>query len=89
MGTIGRALGKPPSSVFDVLRKQGGIYAAPRCRAAHCLTLAEREEISRGIVAGCSTREMARRLRRIVAQGLQRAWSPEQIAGWVKAHLSG
>jgi IS30 family transposase len=114
-----------------VLQKGGGIYRPPRRRSRRGLTLGEREEISRGIVAGWSTREMARqlqrarstvsreirrnggrqgyraaeaeaaawqralrpkvcklaqhpRLRHIVAQKLQRAWSPEQIAGWLK-----
>jgi IS30 family transposase len=61
---IGRTLGKHASSVFDVLQRQGGIYRAPCSRSARCLTLGEREEISRGIAAAYSVREMARQLGR-------------------------
>lgn len=61
---IGRALGKRASSVFDALQRQGGIYRAPRRRSTGCLTLGEREEISRGIAAGCSIRQIAGQLGR-------------------------
>ena len=131
MQAIGQAIGTSRSSVFNVLERRGGIYAPPRKRSERCLTLGEREEISRGLAAGCSfhwiagrieravstvSREVERnggreryragaadaaawdrahrpkecklarqpRLRRIVAQKLQLAWSPEQIAGWLK-----
>lgn len=52
------------SSVQGVLAATGGIQPAPRCRSRLALTLAEREEISRGLVAGCSIRSIATRLRR-------------------------
>ncbi|MCK0509561.1 IS30 family transposase [Aromatoleum buckelii] len=52
------------SSVQGVLAASGGIQPAPRCRSRLALTLAEREEISRGLVAGCSIRSIATRLRR-------------------------
>lgn len=62
--TIGRALGKPASSVFNVLEKTGGIYPRQRKRSMRCLTLSEREEISIGIAAGLSIREIASRIQR-------------------------
>lgn len=61
---IGRALGKPASSVFNVLEKTGGIYPEQRKRSTRCLTLSEREEISIGIAAGLSIREIAGRIQR-------------------------
>ena len=61
---IGRVLGKPSSCIFAHLRPSGGIRPPPRRRSRLALTLAEREEISRGIVAGRSVRAMARALGR-------------------------
>lgn len=45
---IGRVLGKHSSSIFAHLRPHGGIRPAPRRRSRRVLSLAEREEISRG-----------------------------------------
>jgi IS30 family transposase len=119
------------SSIQPILAATGGIRPALRCRSRLALTLAEREEISRAVVAGHSLRAIAaqlgrapstisreikrnggqewyrasqadqsawdrgrrpktgklaqnRALARIVAGKLQRQWSPEQIAGWLK-----
>jgi len=119
------------SSIQKILAQTGGIRPAQRCRSRLALTLAEREEISRAVVAGYSIRSIAtsidrapstisREIRRNggqgcyrasqadqaawdracrpktckiaehrmlackVAQKLQRQWSPEQIAGWLK-----
>lgn len=52
------------SSVQGVLAETGGITPVPRCRSKQALTLSEREEISRGLVAGCSIRALATQLRR-------------------------
>ena len=129
--SIGRVFGKTSSSIFAHIRPSGGIRPSPRCRSRLALTLAEREEISRGLVHGhslrriaCSLgrapstvgREIARnggsgpyraaasdrrawdrarrpkpcklamhdQLRQAVAAKLERNWSPEQIAGWLK-----
>ena len=111
----------------------GGIKPPARRRSRLALSLAEREEISRGVIAGRSVRAMAEamdrapstisreiarnggrgryraaaadkrawkrslrpklcklainsQLRQSVAAKLERNWSPEQIAGWLK-HL--
>ena len=61
---IGRAFGKPSSSIYFQLAPHGGIRPAPRCRSRLALSLSEREEISRGIVAERSIRSMARLLGR-------------------------
>ena len=57
--SIGRVLGKPSSCIFNHLRPSGGICPAERTRSRLALTLAEREEISRGIVVGQSLRSIA------------------------------
>ena len=56
---IGRAFGKSSSSIYYQLSPDGGIRPAPRRRSRLGLTLSEREEISRGIVAERSIRSMA------------------------------
>ncbi len=61
---IGRAFGKPSSSIYFQLAPHGGIRPAPRRRSRLALSLSEREEISRGIVAERSIRSMARLLGR-------------------------
>jgi IS30 family transposase len=128
---IGRVLGKPSSCIFSHLSVSGGIRPPSRRRSRLALALAEREEISRGLVAGRSVRSMAMALgrapstvsreivrnggsrwyravaadkrawkqalrpkpcklaehgplRQAVAAKLERNWSPEQIAGWLK-----
>ena len=128
-----RALGWSTSGVRGYLERCGGIRPGPRRRSPGRLSLAEREEISRGLAAGLSLRAIAaglgrapstisrevaaqadavgigprrptsrrgrgrrRRkacklatqpaLRAMVAEKLQQEqWSPEQIAGWLKA----
>lgn len=64
MSDIGRALHKHPGSIFTFLAVQGGIVRAPRKRGACTLTSAEREQISRGLAAEQSIREIARELDR-------------------------
>ena len=128
---IGRVFGKPSSCIFNHIKPTGGIKPAARRRSRLALSLAEREEISRGLVAGRTVRAMAAalgrapstvsreiarnggsrhyrattadkrawkkalrpklcklathsQLREIVATKLQRNWSPQQIAGWLK-----
>ena len=61
---IGREFGKPSSCIFNHIRPTGGISPVPRRRSRWALTLREREEISRGLVAGQSIRALARALGR-------------------------
>src|SRR6266545_1622439 len=124
---IGRRLDRRASTVLQALRREGGFAPRARCRASRSLQLLEREEISRGLAADRSIREIARtlgrspstvsreigrnggrqayraaeadaqawrraqrpqrcrlaksaRLKRWVAQKLQRDWSPRQIS---------
>ena len=128
---IGRLFDRPHTSIFKILMKTGGLRPPERKRSRLALTLAEREEISRGLVTGLSMRSIAAglrravstisreikrnggprnyrgvkadkrawaqalrpkpckllreaRLRRAVIIKLERYWSPEQIAGWLK-----
>ena len=64
---IGRAFGKGHGSIRFLLTQRGGIVPAARRRSLRTLTLAEREDISRGIASDLSIRE--------IAKGLQRAAS--------------
>ena len=131
MHAIARLFDRGHSSVQGILVSAGGIRPRERSRSRLSLTLSEREEISRGVVAGQSVRSIAeglgraastvsreinrnggrrvyraskaeqaawdrahrpkicklvenRALARIVAKKLERRWSPEQIAGWLK-----
>ena len=53
---IGRACGKPHNCIRCVLLPSGGIAPTARRRSDLALTLAEREDISRGIASGSSIR---------------------------------
>ncbi|WP_329460742.1 IS30 family transposase [Streptomyces sp. NBC_01497] len=61
---IGRALARPPGSIFTILKANGGYVPAVRKRRPGTLTRAEREEISRGLACGDSMRQIARDLGR-------------------------
>jgi IS30 family transposase len=56
---IGRAFDKPHSSIRCLLLPRGGIPPAVQRRSPRVLTLAEREDISRGIASGSSIRKIA------------------------------
>src|ERR1700692_3920122 len=64
---IGRAFGKDHWSIQFLLSKRGGIAPPVRRRSLRTLTLAEREDISRGIASGSSIREIAKGLQRPVS----------------------
>lgn len=128
---IADALERNKTSIFTQLAACGGYAPQARRRRESALTLADREEISRGIARAESLRSIARRigrpastvcreiarnggaaayravdadehsrrralrpkrcklamyasLRRGVARGLRRDWSPEQISKWLK-----
>ena len=133
---IAQLFDRTHSSVARILRQTGGIRPPKRKRSGRTLSLAEREEISRGVVSGRSLRSIAATLNRapstisreinrnggrpqyranvadkaawerahrpktcklaqnpalarIVASKLQLAWSPRQIAGWLKRTYPG
>src|ERR1700730_6003273 len=67
LNAIGRALGKDKQVIHFLLARHGGIAPPVRLRSGRALTLAEREDISRGIASGCSMRVIAKGLKRAVS----------------------
>jgi hypothetical protein len=55
---IARLFDRNHSSIQGILAETGGIRPAQRCRSRLALTLAEREEISRSVVAGQTIRSI-------------------------------
>jgi IS30 family transposase len=62
--SIARSFDRPSSSIHRQLSRTGGIRPPERTRSLRSLSLVEREEISRGLVAGLSIRTIATRLNR-------------------------
>ena len=93
---IARLFDRGHSSVQRVLGETGGIRPAPRCRSGRSLSLAEREEISRGVAAGQSLRCIAASLgrapstmsREINRNGGRRRYRANKAdeAAWERAH---
>ena len=93
---IGRAFDRPSSSIFGLLAPTGGIRPPPRQRSQLALTLAEREEISRGLASRQSLRAIAIQLGRspsTISRELQRNGGAEDYraveadqAAWDRAH---
>ena len=67
---IARWLGKRGPSVRALVLQSGGVQQHPPRRALRCLGMAEREEISRGVAAGQSWRQIAVRLGRAPVEGV-------------------
>jgi IS30 family transposase len=61
---IARRLGKRGPSVRAFVLQTGGVQRRPPRRAPRCLSMAEREEIRRGVAASDSCRAIAKRLGR-------------------------
>jgi len=61
---IASALDRPYSTVHQQVRTQGGCAPYRRRRSTRVLSLCEREEISRGVSAAHSIRQIARALKR-------------------------
>jgi IS30 family transposase len=79
--TIATALACSLWRVYRVVRHHGGIAPRPRHRARWALSVAEREEISRGIAAHRSVRAMARELGRppsTISREIRRHGGPTQ-----------
>jgi IS30 family transposase len=64
LSQIARQLNRAAATVLGVLRRDGGFAPRIRRRATRALQSHEREEISRGVCAGLSIREIARRVGR-------------------------
>ncbi len=64
LNSIARHFGRSHSSIQGILSRTGGIRPPRRTRSQRALTLAEREEISRGVVGGQSLRSIAASLGR-------------------------
>jgi IS30 family transposase len=93
--TIARLFDRYHSTVCGILSRTGGIQPRPRCRSSLALALTEREEISRGLIAGRSVRAIAltlgrppctisRELRRNGGRTAYRASAADQMA-WQRA----
>ncbi len=93
---IARLFDRSHGSIAGILSRTGGIRPPKRMRSGLALTLAEREEISRGIVAGHSIRSIAlglgrapstvsREIRRHGGRRRYRASKADQAA-WDRAH---
>jgi DNA-binding CsgD family transcriptional regulator len=61
---IARLFDRGHSSIQRILSESGGMRPQQRVRSRLALSLSEREEISRGLVAGCSMRSIAASLGR-------------------------
>ncbi len=64
MSSIGRLFDRSSSSIYPLLERTGGIRPPKRTRSRLALTLVDREEISRGLIAKQSLRSIARSLKR-------------------------
>jgi hypothetical protein len=64
MSSIRRGFDRGSSSIYPLLARTGGIRPPERIRSRFALTLADREEISRGLRAQVSLRSIARSLKR-------------------------
>ena len=93
---IGRVFDRPSSTVFGQLAPTGGICPFPGKRSQLALSLSDREEISRGIIAAKSLRQIATSLNRApstISREIQRnggyhcyrATQADQAA-WDRAH---
>ena len=93
---IARLFDRNHSSIAGILARTGGIRPPQRTRSRLALTLAEREEISRGVVAGQSIRSIADSLgrapstvsREISRNGGRRRYRANKAdqAAWERSH---
>jgi IS30 family transposase len=96
LSSIGRRFNRASSSIHSLLARTGGIRPPKRIRSRLALTLIEREEISRGLIANLSLREIARNLgraastvsREVGRNGgvIQYRATTSDAAAWDRAH---
>ena len=94
--SIARVFDRHHPSIERILRTHGGIRPPERRRSPYALTLAEREEISRGLATACSIHSIAASLNRapstisreITHNGGPRGYRASQAdqATWARAH---
>ena len=88
LNAIGRALGRIAKVVRYEVARTGGISPPARQRARRALSLTEREAISRGLARGRRPKRCRLAthpaLRDAGATKLAHAWSPQQIAAWLR-----
>jgi len=85
LSQIAQLFDRGHSSIQGVLAERGGIRPAPRCRSKVALTLAEREEISRAMMAGHSIRSVATHLGRAPST-ISREINRNGGRGWYRAN---
>jgi transposase, IS30 family len=95
LSRIARGQRMPLQHVRRYLMQSGGVRVVPARRSRRQLSLGEREEISRGVAAGCSARTIAARLgrshtsvsREIVRNGGRERYRAERAdaAAWQRA----
>ncbi len=81
MSVIARDIAKPPATVYSYLLYHGGIMPRQRVRRPGCLSMEERESISRGLASGASYRAIGRELGRsasTVSREVHRNGGPNQ-----------
>ncbi|MGP0593005.1 IS30 family transposase [Nitrospira sp. T9] len=98
LSSIGRLFERESSSIYSILVSSGGIRPPTRSRSRLALSLAEREEISRGVARNQSIRGMARQMKRspsTISRELARNGGYESYrasaadqATWERAHRS-
>jgi IS30 family transposase len=64
LADISRALQREGARIYRIVEASGGVAPPPRRRSGVALTIAEREDISRGLASGQTVRAMARHLGR-------------------------
>jgi hypothetical protein len=77
---IARQLGKRGPAVRAFVLRTGGVQHHPPSRAQRSLSMAEREDISRGVAAGDSCRQIAARRWRALSWQLSSGASSSQCA---------
>jgi len=77
MRQLARQLGRSPSTISREITRNGGRWAY-RAASSEARAWGRTLRPKQCVLAGNST------LRRIVALKLQKDWSPQQIAGWLK-----
>ena len=85
---ISRAMGRKQGVLLGGVRPHGGIAPRVRCRSRLALTLAEREEISRGLCAHQSLRQIAWQLGRAPSSISREIARNSRLRWRYRAHIS-